>query len=564
MGRRAGAVQVVLATALLVASVGALLGVPAPVADDGPEATAGTPALGELVRPSEQSPVDRQVSVVAELEPGTDLPSRFRDRSDIRVTTADDDRRLRGKVPLSEVRGLSDARGVAGVRIDTSEVETRGDPVAPGVSRIGAATLHDQGVTGEGVTVGVIDEGFRLSSPAIAGQVGAYRGFGETGDGLHGTAVADVVSDTAPGTELHLAAVGPTTNRQEYREAVQWLRASGADVVVDAGSYLGSDVEGVREVAKNAADDVAFVTSTGNYAQRHWNGVHRPVSDETVVAGDGDRQAPLTSGGEGDSTVGGWLRVGGDRHGGVSGSADATAREWVRFGGDRRNRLGTNTVAGRVTLSATWQGDADYDLYLVRQTDAGEVVWARSTGDTAGREHLSTVVPRGRYAVAVGYDGGADGETQLELFASHRLAANTSAGSLTAPATAEGVIAVGAVADHGDGAATFSSRGPAPGGHPGVDLVAPDDGPGAGGTSFAAPYAAGTIALLQSEYPAVGATRVGTVVATAASDVGPTGVDPATGHGRLDAVTAANTLETLVAVGEQSPWAAPAVADGTD
>ncbi len=558
MQRRAGATQVVVATLLLVVSVGALLGVPAPVADDGREPTTRSTGLGEFVHADDDRAVEYEVDVVATIESGADVPRRLRSRGDVRVTSGGNSRRLQGTVPLSEVRGLSDARGVAGVHIDTSGLDAGVDAVAPGVSAVGATELHDRGVTGEGVTVGVIDEGFRLSSPAIADQVSAYRAFGETGDDLHGTAVADVVSDTAPGAELHLAAVGPTTNRREYREAVQWLRASGADVVVDAGSYLGS-VGGVRDVASTAADDVVFVTSTGNYAQRHWTGVHRPVSDRTdIVAADGDWEAPLADGGP---TVDEWLRAG-DRLSGPTDGGTPTALEWVRFGGDRRNHLGDGTVAGRVTVSASWSGEANYDLYLVRQTSAGEVVWARSTEDAAGREHLSTVVPRGRYAVAVGYDGGADGATRLEVFASHRLETNTPAGSLTAPATAEGVIAVGAAADRGTGAAAFSSRGPTPDGHHGVDLVAPDDGPGQGGTSFAAPYAAGTVALLKSEYGSVETTRVGTVVATAAEDVGPAGVDPVTGHGRLDAVAAASTLETLVTLGEHPPT--PPVTSGTD
>jgi len=547
---RAGATQAVLAALLLAGSVGALLWLPAPV-ENSPESETVPPGIGDLVRPNEREPVDREVGVVAELEPGTDVPPRFRSRSDIRVTAGGDDRRLQGTVPLSEVRGLSDARGVAGVRIETGDLEADGDPVAPGVSTVGASALHDRGVTGEGVTVGVIDRGFRLSSPAIADQVGAYRAFGDTGDGDHGTAVADVVSDTAPGAELHLAAVGPTTNRQEYREAVTWLRASGADVVVDAGSYLGG--EGMREVAGTAADDVAFVTSTGNYAQRHWDGVHQPMIEGTAAAA-GDRGTALGASGDGRSTLGEWLRLGGDRPTGPFGDAP-TARGWVRFDGDRRNALGDGAVAGRVTVSATWEGDANYDLYLVRQTGSGEVVWAQSTGDAAGREHLSTVVPRGRYAVAVGYEGGAGDATRVDLFASHRLETHTAAGSLTAPATAEGVIAVGAAADDGDGAAAFSSRGPTTDGRPGVDLVAPGDG----GTSFAAPYAAGTIALLSAEYPDVETTRVGTVVATAASDVGPTGVDPATGYGRLDAVAARGTLAALATVGDR-PASGPSIA----
>ena len=109
---------------------------------------------------------------------------------------------------------------------------------------------------------------------------------------------------------------------------------------------------------------------------------------------------------------------------------------------------------------------------------------------------------------------------------------------MTAPASAEGVVAVGAYDD--GSVAAFSSRGPLADGRPGVDLVAPDgvrvDGvETGGGTSFAAPYVAGTIALLKSAYPDRSVEEIEGIVRSTAVDVGPAGTDPASGHGLVDA-----------------------------
>lgn len=536
MGDRDGAAQVVAASLLLAASVGMLA----------TGAWTGTPTeepgtrtkLATLVDGPTEPTVDEEVHVVAKLKPDVKVPERLRSRNDVTVIVESDSRQLRGTVPLSEVRKLSDSEGVAGVRIDTGDIVRRDGSMAPGVEMIGADELHAEGVIGEGVTVGVIGSGFRISHPSIADQVGAYRAFGRTGETVHDTAVADIVSDTAPESRLHLAAVGPTTTAEEYRRAIRWLRASGADVIVDSGSYIGPRAGEIAGVAANASDDVVFVTSAGNYGRRHWSGVHHPTVTETddETLGEG----PLTSG------VVGALQRDASRLVGIGGS-ERTSDDWVEFDGDRYNRLGEGTIAGRVTLSVTWEGEGDYDIYLVRKTAGGSIVWDRSTTGADGRERLSAVVPRGQYAVAVGYEGSSTDETRVELVASHRLEDSTAAGSLVAPATAEGVLAVGATGEDGPVAA-FSSRGPTTDGRPGVTLVAPDGGTLGGGTSFAAPYVAGTVALLAADHPEVDRSRIVGAVVSSATDVGPQGVDPATGHGRVDAVAADRTLDRFLAI----------------
>jgi len=79
---------------------------------------------------------------------------------------------------------------------------------------------------------------------------------------------------------------------------------------------------------------------------------------------------------------------------------------------------------------------------------------------------------------------------------------------------------------------------------PGVDLVAPDDvalpgaSPGAG-SSYAAPYVAGTAALLVDAHPSFAPQDVRAVLRNSATDLGPVGRDVASGYGRLDAAAAA-------------------------
>jgi len=85
-------------------------------------------------------------------------------------------------------------------------------------------------------------------------------------------------------------------------------------------------------------------------------------------------------------------------------------------------------------------------------------------------------------------------------------AGGTTAGSVPSPADARGAIAVGAVDWRGDRLRRYSSQGPSPDGRLKPDLVAPTDtsllGPngvrGVGGTSNAAPNAAGAAAILMA------------------------------------------------------------------
>lgn len=330
--------------------------------------------------------------------------------------------------------------------------------------------LHESGVRGEGITVGVIGNRFAADHQSLGGSVAATRRFGGremlfSGD-PHGTAVAEVVSRTAPASKLYLASIGSVATPERYAAAVEWLLANEVDVVVDAASYFPADAEGMdrlNAVAAEAADSGAvFVTSAGNYANRHWRGT------------------PTEAG-------------------------------WVRFAPDTPyNSLGDGPVSGAASLRLYWAGDADFDLFLYRDDPGADTLVAKSAANQtdAGShsEALDLTLPRAEYYVAVRGDEGANG-TAVELFsATHDLAVTSETGGMVAPATAENVIAVGAVDAVSGEARPYSSSGPS------LDILAPDGARtrAAGefhGSSAAAPLVAGTVALMLSQNESLTPTR---------------------------------------------------------
>lgn len=372
-----------------------------------------------------------------------------------------DDRTLRATVRVVVVSAIV---LVAVLAVPPAEY-TRTD-VVDGTDAVGLAAadpdedlqaLHDRGITGEGVKIGIVGSSF--GSYGNLGQGVAERtrlhdsGTQLTRDSTsdHGTKVASVVSGSAPDAELYLAEVGESPESHTYRSAIAWLVDADVDVILDAGSYAPTD-RGTAAVFGWAAEytsqqDVLFVTSAGNYGNKHWAG---------TVEGSG----------------------------------------WIPF--DRTteaNQIGEGTIDGSVSLRLYWESDHPFELYLFKhRSDARDVVVASDT-DTDGAVGIDATVPEGSYYAAVRTPEEVAPPEQLRLFSLHQPLIHTDPHeSVLEPASTGSVLAVGATT-RDELLRADSSRHDSMIAGPGTVETA---GGEVIGTSAAAPYVAGTAALVKS------------------------------------------------------------------
>ena len=406
---------------------------------------------------------------------------------------------------------------VVGIGLAAVSVSTMGDPLAsgsdpetPANATIGLERLHASGVTGEGVTVAVVGvTGFDTDHPALAGRVVEARSFasGETvrngGRTAHGTAAASLVARTAPDADLYLATFDTA---EEFRRAVAWALREEVDVVVAPVEFYGvpgGGSSGVADAARLAATHgTTFVASAGNLGRGHWRGRFGPDAAGRHGFPDGTRNYLLDGGGR-------------------------RAELWLSWD-DTGERDGNTT---------------DFALELYRVDGTGPRLVAESrpyTGDAVPNERIvARIDPAGTYYYVLRGPRSAAG-TRVEVSSpTHAFQFRERAGSVVAPATAEAAVSVGAYDPRDGRVEPFSSAGPTTDGRPGVDVVAPDrlraadDPDGLVGSSAAAPYTAGVVALLLDTDGDLPPETVERLLETTARDVGPDGVDPVAGHGLL-------------------------------
>lgn len=380
---------------------------------------------------------------------------------------------------------------------------TASDPTA--ANGTGLQRLHESGVTGANVTVGVVDvTGFDVDSRALTNRVVATRAFapGETvangGRNGHGTAAAAVVARTAPDSDLYLATFDTADG---YRRAVAWLVREDVDVVVAPVSFYGKADDGtsrVARIARRATErGVAFVAPVGNLGRNHWSGRYRPVGD------------------------------------GVH-----------RFEGGTRNYLRPSNRS-RFRLWLSWDDahrSEDYtaELYWTNGTARRLVARSQPFGlDRTPNERIVARLRNGSYYVRITGPPNATGARLTVESPTHGLQFRSRSGSVTAPAAASGVLAVGTYDRTADRVAPGSSAGPTVDGRVGVDVVAPDGfavasrPDGFDGSSAAAAYAGGTVALVLDAGGDRPPARVERVLERSAADLRRPGPDTVSGYGRL-------------------------------
>ena len=368
------------------------------------------------------------------------------------------------------------------------------------LAELGAAGWHATGWTGKGVKVAVLDSGFRgyrerlgRSLPKVV-TVKSFRADGdlESRPSGHGVRCAEVVHAVAPDADIIFADWEPD-RPETFIRAVRWAREQGAGVITCSvvipgwgDGTGGGPIHAALAAALGAGDKVdhpIMVAAAGNLARRHWAGDFR-----------GTGEAHEWAAGRVDNRLDPWP--------GQPLSVDL----WSANGSTYRLRLMDDE--GR---------EADRVRYSVNAVGGVSARLTPEPGKSYGLRVERLRGDRGPFRVTVLGASPAD---------------FTSANSIPFPADNARVLAIGAVDTTGS-RLPFSGCGMA-GAKPDFVARVPFPGRGSdsfGGTSAAAPQAAGLAALVRGRHLDWTADRVRSFLARHAADLGPPGHDAETGFG---------------------------------
>ena len=453
-----------------------------------------------------------------------------------------DEHFIEAEVPVGLLATVSELPGVIVVKPIVPPQPAQFSVGGQGATVHGARVWHSAGYRGQGVKVGVIDQGFRgfsgLQGTELPSSVQA-RCYGSlvtsnllsdcAAQSSHGTAVSEVLYETAPGASYYISRV---YSKGTVRLAVNWMVSQGVDVIITSTLWLW-DGPG---------------NGTSPYTDSPLNSVSTGVSGGsvfTIAAGNGGQATWFGSFSDPDSD-GELDFVTGDECNSVSLSANERFVAQLRWQG-------------------TWRGATrDLDLYLL---DTSMNIVASSEGDQSGRsgdnpiEWISyTPSSSGKYCLSIEHESGAlPSWVQLQAFTGETLERTTESHGLGNPAETKrsGALAVGASPWFNTNAYfVSSSRGPLPDrtikpdimGVSGIDTAV--YGTTVYGTSFAAPHIAGLAALVKQRFPSKSPSSIASYLKTNAQSRGRK-PNNNYGHGfaKLPALPTPETLSTDATLG---------------
>ncbi len=458
-----------------------------------------------------------QTALVAELEAeGVIVQAAFRNKINIAVPISVIQAQLQAEEPDLIVERISNLDHVIRVELPHKATPKQGSVLGQGVDVTLADEWHAQGITGQGVKVGILDLGFggyrALLGEELPDNV-TVELFGE--DYLfdlevHGTACAEIVHEMAPDAELYLAYYDGTDVAMGL--AVEWLIDQQVDIISNStGSNGLTPMDGTgfaAELVDWAHDEgILWVNAAGNEADVHYRGRFTDSNDDTIHEF----------------------------------SPDSEVLPFIPFGPD---------VETQIILSwDDWEAvDQDYDLGLF---DGEGNLLGKSEEPQTGEEgqlpvegFLYQFEDSEVYLLMIqNYEGQARGDATFDVFINGGLMHPdfiVADYSLSSPADARGGVAVGAINWADNLLEPYSSQGPTADGRIKPDLVAPAVVDSASyapepfdGTSAATPHVAGAAALVKQRFPDFGPDEIGALLQQRAVDLGPAGPDNAFGVGRL-------------------------------
>jgi PKD repeat protein len=415
-------------------------------------------------------------------------------------------------IPIENLEAASRIVGVNFLRLPFRPLSNV--VVSEGVPLIGADEYHTNGLRGSGVDVAIIDEGFSRADDLGSDMPSTwqYRDFTRRGmylGGPHGTACAEIIHDIAPEAELHLLRIDDLVDLENAKD---YCIENGIDVISHSMSWLGTGFGDGRGLTCDIVDDaeekgILWVNSAGNYAKRQYSALWR------------------------DSNASGWLDFSGPE--------------------DEVLLLEEAAVGDTIEVWLTWNdwptSSENYDLYLYKMNDSGEIEKVEESTTVQSGSHPIEAIEYpvredGIYGAAIWKDPDARG-TVVKLWSGHHDLTEYASliGNIGTPADAAGSFSVGAAAyfDWRTGRiAPYSSKGPTADGRIKPNIVAPTQVrtasfPGFGGTSGAAPHAAGAAALLLSGDPNQTLQQLRLALTENARDLGSPGKDNTFGNGLL-------------------------------
>jgi Ca2+-binding RTX toxin-like protein len=391
--------------------------------------------------------------------------------------------------------------------------------VGEGVAATNAAALHTAGTTGAGVKIAIIDGGFngyqqRITSGDLPNTV-ITQDFcgGQLATATdHGTAVAEIVHEIAPGAQLYLICMNSEVT---LAQAEAYAKAQGVKIINHSVGWFntsrgdGSGAAGSPDaiVADARANGIVWVNAAGNEEQSHWSGVFNDADSDDVHEFNG-------------TDIGNSFGI-------PAGEVACASLRWDAW-----------------PMTST-----DFDLFLIRSSDG--LVLASSLTDQAASpappiEELcyqnTTGVTLGVAAVITRYSAASN--PVFDLFVTEPIE-YASGGSVIEPASSPAALAVGAACVLNDSLQPYSSDGPTIDGRIKPDLVAPDGvssatygaatscSTGFTGTSAAVPHVAGALALLLQREPGLSVPTLESLVLNAARNGSFVGDNFNTGAGRL-------------------------------
>ena len=389
-----------------------------------------------------------------------------------------------------------------------------------GVDLTGAATYHSEDYIGSGIRVGVIDVGFAGLSSAISrgelpdniveidctGATCVSSNFTSETE-PHGTAVAEIIYDMAPGALLYLIKVLDTLDLEDAKNFAikQGIKIINFSLVVANTNFYDGECWFSNPVctANSAyANNILWVTAAGNEANRHYEAIFSDMDNDGLHN--------------------------------VSGSDETL--NIVAAAGD--------SIHVYLTWNAWPTTDQDYDLYLY--DSAGTLIDSSlnpQTGTQWPTEKVVYSVPvAGTYHLVIDKSRATTNHRFEVYSAYHDLTPAVASSSLLSPADAEGAIAVGAI-DHSDWTTGpqefFGSQGPTNDGRIKPDICGPDgisnDVFGTFfGTSASCAHVTGAAALILSRNQTCTASELMNALTASAIDMGISGKDNIYGYGRLN------------------------------